>query len=1194
MAEQTVSTLQVLELNGCAIGTLFAQDIARRIEEVIKVDQTDDAVVRDEIREYVVTGSIQRSFNTLLDRYMETPNKPHEGIGVWVSGFFGSGKSSFAKYLGLGIEDRQLQGVQAASLLRERFRDNKASVLLQTINEKIPTHVVIFDVSSERGIRAGQSLTEITYLALLRSLGYAQNLDLAELEIALEEEKPEKLTGFKETFQALYPGQEWDKKKNLPVMAMNQASATLHRMDPSTYPSPDSWVKGGRAQADINARLLGERCTALIARRLPGRSLMFVIDEVGQFVARDVQKMLDLQAIVQRLGVEGQGKIWLVVTSQEKLTELVSGLDDRRVELARVMDRFPQELQVHLEPSDISEVTSRRVLEKNKAAEVLLHKLYEEHRSRLADCTRTTAEIKLPELTAQRFVDLYPLLPYQVELIINVVSGLRTQGGASKHVGGANRTIIKLAQQLLINPQVDLAHKEIGRLVTLENVYDLVSGNIESEVRGKINEIPRLVNHPLAQAVSKTICMLQFVKTVHRTAENIAAMLHPAVDADSRLPQVREALAELEKAMLVRKGDDGYRIPSPVEDDWERSRNALDPKVSERNLILAETLVGFWEPQPSQTLNGVKLFKAGLLVNGKEQVEGDLPVCIHLMAEGQGFRDQVEDLRRRSQVETFSIFWAAALTPAIDEEIVQFFRSKEILRLRERDARTPDQGHLVVEERHRLDRHREEVKRRLREALLSGSVFFRGNDRSPEGGAAVDATVKALLAQGLPEVYHRFGEAASRLETRDLQTLLSADSLQGLTPLFSRLHLLKEEGGKTVFAADQAPLSEVLVRIKNRTDYGESATGRYLEDVFHKEPFGWDFDMVKLLVLSLLRAGKIEATSGGKTFEDARSTDSKNTFNSNTAYRQASFRPKEGLDYRLLVQASDAFRQTFGKEAKELEQGKMAQDIRIELEQREHELRRMHTLLVRHGLPGESMLQEAQELVRDIRGGTDIHTIQAFRSEFRKLKDAFERVGNLAQYLLEPQVLVLQKAAATLKDSWPFLRAEPGLSADLTQAGLALEDKLGRESFFREIPEIERLGRKLQSAFEALLQEALAARTKAYDVALQQLGAIPGWTDLDEDQRRQIEEPLYRLAVPGSSSISIPQVRAEGEACETRLWDAQAKALQLLEGERVVSLRVGQFFQGGIETEEQLEAVLDSVRQACARLLAAGKKVVLQ
>ena len=73
--------------------------------------------------------------------------------------------------------------------------------------------------------------------------------------------------------------------------------------------------------------------------------------------------MLDLQAVVQNLGRIGRGKMWVVVTSQEKLTELVGGLDDKRVELARLMDRFP--LQVHLEPSDISEVTSKRVLSKN-------------------------------------------------------------------------------------------------------------------------------------------------------------------------------------------------------------------------------------------------------------------------------------------------------------------------------------------------------------------------------------------------------------------------------------------------------------------------------------------------------------------------------------------------------------------------------------------------------------------------------------------------------------------------------------------------------------------------------------------------------------------------------------------------------------------------------------------------------------
>src|SRR5271167_359176 len=105
-------------------------------------------------------------------------------------------------------------------------------------------------------------------------------------------------------------------------------------------------------------------------RRKPGKSLMFVVDEVGQFVARDVQKMLDLQAVVQNLGTKGRGRQWIVVTSQEKLNELVSGLDDKKIELACLMDRFP--LQVHLEPSDISEVTSRRVLMKDASAEALL------------------------------------------------------------------------------------------------------------------------------------------------------------------------------------------------------------------------------------------------------------------------------------------------------------------------------------------------------------------------------------------------------------------------------------------------------------------------------------------------------------------------------------------------------------------------------------------------------------------------------------------------------------------------------------------------------------------------------------------------------------------------------------------------------------------------------------------------------
>ena len=543
------------------IKDLFALDIERPIEEVIKVDQNDEKIVYDEIAEYVVTDSILQHYLEIFRRYWETPNKPHEGIGVWVSGFFGSGKSSFAKMLGLALENRLIQGESAAKLFGQRTEDNETQVLLSQIAEQIPTDAVIFDISTDRGIRSGnQTITEIMYRLFLRSLGYAEDLDLAELEITLEEKG--ELEAFTSAYQAEFK-QDWDEHKAQIAFALVEASVVMHQQYPKLFTTPDSWVKASQDRADITAGKLAERCKVLMERRRASKNLVFVVDEVGQFVARDIQKMLDLQAVVQNLGRISRGKIWLIVTSHEKLTELVSGLDDKRVELARLMDRFP--IQVHLEPSDISEVTSKRVLRKNAAAEKALRSLYTAHSGRLVANTKLSADIRLPELSAQRFMDLYPLLPYQINLIIEVVSGMRTQGGASKHVGGANRTIIKLAQQLLIHKAVNLAQQPVGHLARIDQIYDLIAGNIPGAIRGKISAIESEVDHPQAQPVAKAICLLQYVQNVHRTAENISATLHSSVAGDSILSDVKQALEKLVSAHKVRLQDGQYKIPTPAE-----------------------------------------------------------------------------------------------------------------------------------------------------------------------------------------------------------------------------------------------------------------------------------------------------------------------------------------------------------------------------------------------------------------------------------------------------------------------------------------------------------------------------------------------------------------------------------------------------------------------------------------------------
>lgn len=1173
------------------VATLFFDDVNRPIEEVIKVDQADQTVLRDEFREYVVTDSIRNQLLELLRRYDNAPRQPNEAIGVWVSGFFGSGKSSFAKLTGTALANRTILGEPAADLLAAQARNPEVTVLLKQITERIPTEAVIFDVSTDRAVRGGdQALTEIVYRLFLQQLGYARDLDLAELEIALEGDG--RFDEFRTTYRQLF-NKEWDTAKARVAFALNEASKVMHALEPSTYNAPDSWAKAATRRADITPNLLAERCKLLMDRRRPGRSLVFVVDEVGQYVARDVQKMLDLQGIVQALGRVGRGRFWLVVTSQEKLNELVAGLDDRRIELNRLMDRFP--LQVHLEPADISVVTSRRVLSKNAGAQTTLRQLYDAHRGRLVDATRLSADIELPQLDATKFIDLYPLLPYQVDLVIQVVSGLRTQAGASRHVGGANRTIIKLAQQLLIHPQTNLADQDVRVLARIDQVYDLVAGNIASEIRGKIDAIPGQATHKDAQAVCKAICLLQYVKSIHRTAENIAATLHPAVDADSRLADVKASLDELVRRRLLKLADNEYRIPTPAEDDWERQRDALQPRQGDVNRIHAETLTALWAPAPAHALLDVRTFKAGLYFNGRVLVDGDVPVHVTLEKPGAAFADRDDEARRRSQAERGSLMWVGAIDDAVAQATEEVFRSQQILSAKERTATTAAEAALVAEEKQRKSRYEADLKRLMKQALLAGHTWFRGNDRSPDGSVAdVPKAAGQALGRALPEVYDRFREAAAKVVKKDLDTLLTTENLRGLTPVFVQLKLVREQDGQVVFETDHGPLAEVFNKIKNRTSYGETATGRWLADEFDKEPFGWDFDMVRLLVISLLRAGKIEATSQAQPIDSATSLEARTAFPDNNRFRSASFRPKEGLDPMVLVEACHNFQQAFGREIPEIEENVVVRAIRAEVGRAEPEVRRMETLLDRHHLPGAAVLAAAVERAAEILGGRNGDTVHGFNAAWRELKEAFRRAHELAERLTDAALADLDHARAVVSTKVPFLSGEPDLDPALATRATALADILGRETFFRELGTLDDHARKIAAEYDRRFAAAADARHAAYTEASQALAATPGWGQLTAAQQLEVSAPLTRCLAPPAAGTPIPQLRADTDACDGRLAAARRRVAEIVDGKRLVRVRVSSFFEGGIDDADVLAQSIQRLREHCEELIRDGKKVHLE
>lgn len=189
---------------------------------------------------------------------------------------------------------------------------------------------------------------------------------------------------------------------------------------------------------------------------------------------------------------------------------------------------------------------------------------------------------------------------------------------------------------------------------------------------------------------------------------------------------------------------------------------------------------------------------------------------------------------------------------------------------------------------------------------------------------------------------------------------------------------------------------------------GDTASGRFLADELAKEPFGWDFDVVRLLVLSLLRAGKIQATSKGQTIDSATGVEARDTFSNNNFFRQASFRPKKGIEF-------EAFRDTFGGEVKELNAGSIVSELRKEIARHEDPVASAHGQLIKHRLPGAAILEGAIGQMKAVQRGSEDNSIATFNASHRSIKDAIKRATEIDQALSETRLRDLERAREALR-----------------------------------------------------------------------------------------------------------------------------------------------------------------------------------
>ena len=294
------------------------------------------------------------------------------------------------------------------------------------------------------------------------------------------------------------------------------------------------------------------------------------------------------------------------------------------------------------------------------------------------------------------------------------------------------------------------------------------------------------------------------------------------------------------------------------------------------------------------------------------------------------------------------------------------------------------------------------------------------------------------------------------------------------------------------------------------------------------------------------------------------------------------------------MRASEAFKDTFGSEVKELNAGAIVAELRKEVARNEDTVTSALGTLTAHRLPGGAVLDGAIGQMKAILRGSEDNAIATFNTSHRAIKDAIKRAVELEQVLSDPRLHDLERARKALGVLWGFLTQEPDIADELRTRAASLEDLLARETFFKELPAIEQHAKAIETEYARREGKALDDRVAAYSKAFDKLVKTPGWSDLDEDQQRRLAEPFERGKRRRDEAVPIPQLRSEHDACSWRLCEAVVRVQELLDGERVVTVSVGSYFAGGVETEEQLEAALDGVREECARLIGAGKKVIVQ
>ena len=839
------------------IKEMFRKEIDRELQGVIVVGQGAETNVAQELEEYVVTRELQRHFADFFAAYKKGILGTTPKMGVWISGFFGSGKSHFLKILSYLLENKQVGDKHALDFFIDDKKITNQMVLADMkLAADTPTDVILFNIDSKSESNSKENKDAIVnvFLKVFNEMqGFCGSMPyLADLERHLAE--ADQLATFKEKFEDAY-GDAWEDSRQDFDFIQDTVVEVLVEMGFMSEPAARNWCEKATEPYQISIEDFAKRVKAYLDKKGSNHHVVFLVDEIGQYIGDDSKLMLNLQTVTEELGKECQGKAWVIVTSQQDIDSItkVKGND-----FSKIQGRFDTRLS--LSSANVDAVIKKRILEKTDTAAQSLRLIYDQKGTIIKNLIvfNDGVEKKL-YANAEDFAEVYPFVPYQFNLLASVLTSIRTHGASGKHLSEGERSMLALFKE----SAMQLMNEETGAIVPFHKFYDALENFLDHShssviIRAYDNSYinpEKKEKDVFAINVLKTLFLIKYVVEIEANVDNITSLMISNID-DDRLAlkaEVEEALKVLMRQMLIQKNGSVYVF---LTDEEQEINNEIEKENVEMPEVLTKIAEMIFEDIfPSKkyqypAFGGRYTFPFNQTVDDRPY-KANQSYDIGLRVLTPWYEGGVEDSTLR-MISGQGKEVLVAL-PNDDSFLTEMRAYLKIERFLRKNTSVQLAKYEAIKEAKRVEmrERNSNAKLYLTEALKDATIYVNG-DVLRTSGKEVNSRINEAIGRLVQTVYHKLSYITAPMGETDIRKLFRSSNQLSLT--------LEDSSEANVHALD-----DVLQFIGGNSRMHMKTSMKTIKDRFMKAPYGFVEDDVQWLVARLFKRGDLAFTVNGES-----------------------------------------------------------------------------------------------------------------------------------------------------------------------------------------------------------------------------------------------------------------------------------------------------------------------------------------